>query len=218
MNRDVLNIILLNMNKKFIYRGAEAVLYKVGSMLVKERISKGYRRPEIDLVKRKYPTRREDKLLKKCKAVGVNVPEVLMFNEDECKIGIEFIKGDLLKSSLDSYDDNKRKKVCVEIGKQVALMHDRNIIHGDLTTSNMIWNDGKVYFVDFGLGYISEKIEDKAVDIHLVRQAFESKHFMFYEECFKNFLLGYKKSEKYKETMERLGKVELRGRYKRKSN
>lgn len=201
---------------KIIYRGAEAVLYKVKNMLVKERIYKGYRRAEIDLIKRKYPTRRENNLLLKCKVVGVNVPEVFMVNENEAKIGIEFIKGDLLKNNLDKYNDLKRKKVCIEVGKQVALMHDRNIIHGDLTTSNMILKDDKVFFVDFGLGFISEKVEDKAVDIHLLKQAFESKHFRFYEELFKDFLIGYKRSEKYKEVMDRLKKVELRGRYKKK--
>lgn len=201
---------------KIIYRGAEAVLYQIGNMLVKERISKGYRRPEIDLMKRRYPTRRENKLLLKCESVGVNVPKVLMLNENEFKIGVEYLKGDLLKEKLDDYDKAKRKEVCIEIGKQVALMHDHNIIHGDLTTSNMILKDDKVYFVDFGLGFISEKTEDKAVDIHLLRQAFESKHFKFYEELFKDFLIGYRESKHYSEVIDRLEKVEKRGRYKRK--
>lgn len=202
--------------KKIIYSGAEAILYKEDNKLVKERISKGYRHEYIDNFKRKYPTRKEEKLMKKAKEVGINVPEIFKVDDKEMKVIMEFIEGDTLKNSLDNYDKKKRERVCIKIGEQTALMHDNNIIHGDLTTSNMILKDDKVYFVDFGLGFISHKIEDKAVDLHLLRQAFESKHYKYYEELFKNVLIGYKKSKNYSETIKRLEKVEQRGRYKRK--
>jgi Kae1-associated kinase Bud32 len=95
-------------------------------------------------------------------------------------------------------------------------MHDKDIIHGDLTTSNMILKE-KVYFIDFGLGFNSTRIEDKAVDLHLLRQAFESKHYKHFEEFFKEVLEGYKLSKNWKEVLNRLEKVEMRGRYKRKN-
>ena len=203
--------------KRILYSGAEAHLYLEGDRLVKERISKNYRHKFIDNMKRKYPTRREFTILTKARKIGMNVPDVYEVDEIEMKVVMEFVKGDNLKEKLDSYDRKKREEVCKKIGIQMAKMHDNNIIHGDLTTSNMILKSGKVFFIDFGLGYISVKIEDKAVDLHLLRQAFESKHFKYSEELFKNALKGYKKLENFKEILERLEKVEKRGRYKRKN-
>ena len=203
--------------KKILYSGAEAHLYLQEGKLVKERISKGYRHKFIDNMKRKYPTRREFKILLRAHKVGMNVPEVFEMDDNEMKVVMEFVEGDVLKETLDNYSKKKRGEVCLKIGEQVSKMHDNHIIHGDLTTSNMILKDDKVFFIDFGLGFISHKIEDKAVDLHLLRQAFESKHFKYSEELFKNMLKGYKKSENFKEILERLEKVEQRGRYKRKN-
>lgn len=201
---------------KILHQGAEAILYLDKSNLVKERISKSYRHPIIDNNKRKYPTRREYKLLRKAIEVGLNVPKPIDFDENEMKVIMEHLKGDVLKETLDNYQETKRKEVSKLIGQQIALMHDNNIIHGDLTTSNMILKKDEVFLIDFGLGSISLKLEDKAVDLHLLKQALESKHYKHHEELYNSFLQGYKKSQNYKATLERLEKVESRGRYKRK--
>ncbi len=203
---------------KILHSGAEAILYLEDNKLVKERISKSYRHEHIDIAKRKYPTRRENKLLLKAKSGGINVPEVFMFDDSDMKIIMDYVEGDLLKSKLDDYSSEKRKEVCRKIGEQVALMHDNDIIHGDLTTSNMILKDNKVYFIVFGLGMISNKEEPKAVDIRLLRQAFDSRHYKYYEEFYDYFLKGYKKSKNYRLVIKRLEKVEQRGRYKRKNS
>ena len=58
-----------------------------------------------------------------------------------------------------------------------------------------ILKDNKVYFIDFGLGFESKKIEDKAVDLHLIKQALEAKHFNNYEKFFQAVLKGYKLSK-----------------------
>ena len=202
---------------EILHSGAEAILYLEHGNLVKERVSKSYRHEHIDLSKRKYPTRRENKLLLRSKEVGMNVPKVLMFDDSDMKIIMEYIEGDVLKSKLDDYSPEKRKEICKKIGKQVALMHDNEIIHGDLTTSNMILNKTKVYFIDFGLGMISNKDEHKAVDLKLLRQAFDSRHYKYPEEFYTWFLEGYGKSKNYESVIDRLKKVEMRGRYKRKS-
>ena len=76
--------------------------------------------------------------------------------------------------------------------------------------------DGKLYFIDFGLGFISSRIEDKAVDLRLLKQALDSKHYKTAEESFKWVLEGYKECNDYMDVMKQLEKVELRGRYKRK--
>ncbi|MEI6850166.1 MAG: serine/threonine protein kinase, partial [archaeon] len=89
-----------------------------------------------------------------------------------------------------------------------------NIIHGDLTTSNMIYSKNEVYFIDFGLGYESSNIEDKATDLHLIKQALEAKHFKYFEKLFNSILKGYKISKNYSLVVKRLEAVEKRGRYK----
>ena len=72
----------------------------------------------------------------------------------------------------------------------------------------------KIFFIDFGLGFISHKFEDKAVDIHLFKQALEAKHFRNWEALFSEFEKGYNKSKDFKIVFERLKAVEKRGRYK----
>ncbi|MFH1209213.1 MAG: KEOPS complex kinase/ATPase Bud32 [archaeon] len=192
-----------------IARGAEAILRKEGNKLIKERVKKSYRLKEIDDKLRKLRTRQEGKLLEKVE----NGPKVFNVDDKNMIIEMEFIDGDLLKNVLD--DLKNRDKVCLRIGENVARMHDKDIIHGDLTTSNMILRNNEVYFIDFGLGFISNKIEDKAVDLHLLRQALESKHYKHFKESFDNVLKGYRKSKDYEKVIERLKKVEGRGRYKK---
>ncbi|MFH0936464.1 MAG: KEOPS complex kinase/ATPase Bud32 [Candidatus Woesearchaeota archaeon] len=199
---------------KIIGRGAEAILYIENNKLVKERIKKNYRIDAIDEKLRKYRTRSESKLMQNS---DINVPKIISVNDKTMKIEMEYIQGKLIKNILDNLKKKEREKLCKQIGEQIAILHDKNIIHGDLTTSNMILKEDKVYFIDFGLGFSSLRIEDKAVDLHLLKQALESKHYKVFEECFNSILKGYKKSANYNETIERLKKVEQRGRYKRKN-
>jgi len=194
---------------KIIQRGAEAVLILNKNKIIKQRIKKNYRLKEIDESLRKKRTKKEVKLLKQIDFA----PNVVNF--DKFNIEMDFIDGELIKDVLDVKKD--KVEICKEIGKKIAEMHDKNIIHGDLTTSNMILKDNKIYFIDFGLGFTSAKVEDKAVDIHLLRQALESKHYRNYKECYDAVIEGYKQSENYKDVMKRLDRVELRGRYKGKN-
>jgi TP53 regulating kinase-like protein len=195
---------------KLIAQGAEAKLYKDNNKIIKKRISKNYRIKELDDSLRKTRTKREAKILEK---IPKEIPSPDLLKMDDKNMGIEmsFIKGKKVRDVLDL-----NIKICKEIGQKIALMHNAGIIHGDLTTSNMIYNK-EVYLIDFGLSYFSEKIEDKAVDIHLLRQALESKHYKVYEKAFNLVLEGYKsKVKKYSEIMTRLEKVESRGRNKAK--
>ena len=194
---------------KIIKQGAEAILYKEGNYLIKERIKKSYRIEDIDEKLRKFRTRREGKLLQKTE----NSPKVFEVDDKKMIIKMEFIDGELIKDILDNLKKDKRNNLLREIGGKIAKMHDKDIIHGDLTTSNMILKD-KVYFIDFGLGFDSGKIEDKAVDLHLLRQALESKHYKHFEESFKEMIEGYKLSKNWKEVLNRLEQVGKRGRYK----
>jgi Kae1-associated kinase Bud32 len=79
----------------------------------------------------------------------------------------------------------------------------------------MILKENKVFLIDFGLGYISIKIEDRAVDLHLLKQALEAKHFRNWEVLFQEFQKYYSKNYlESNKVFERLIAVERRGRYR----
>lgn len=201
------------MTKKILAQGAEAIITKEKNKVIKNRIPKQYRLKEIDEKIRKSRTRKEANILNKAKEKKILVPE--LFRQEEFSLEMEFIDGDRLSEKLNSYEEKKQFKVLKKLGNQVAKLHQNDIIHGDLTTSNTILKGEDVYIIDFGLGFISKRVEDKAVDLHLIKQALEAKHFQNYEKLFENFLEGYTKDYKEsKETLERLKKVEARGRYR----
>jgi len=194
---------------KIIKQGAEAVLKQEGNLLIKERIPKNYRIKEIDEKLRKFRTRREANLLQKSNFL--NVPKMFKVDDKKMTIEMEFIDGELLKDFLKT---NKNSEIFELIGKEISKMHDNDIIHGDLTTTNIIIKNNIPYLIDFGLGFISHKIEDKAVDLHLLKQALISSFPIIAEDLFNKFLDGYNQSKDYMGVLERLKKVEKRGHYK----
>ncbi|MEI7719191.1 MAG: KEOPS complex kinase/ATPase Bud32 [archaeon] len=201
------------MVKQTLAQGAEAIITRDKNKVTKHRISKSYRHKEIDEKIRKSRTRKEANILKKAKELKISVPELL--NQEEYSLEMEFIEGDRLSDTLNSYEEKKQFTVLKKLGTEVAKLHMNDIIHGDLTTSNTILKGEQVYIIDFGLGFISKRVEDKAVDLHLIKQALEAKHFQNYEKLFEKFLETYSKDHKEaKQILERFKKVEARGRNK----
>jgi TP53 regulating kinase and related kinases len=195
---------------ELISRGAEAEIYLDKDKIIKKRIAKSYRIKELDSQLRKFRTKREAKIIQKLPK-EIPHPELLNVNDTSMTIEMSLVKGEKVRDILD-----KNVSLCVDIGKKIALMHNAGIIHGDLTTSNMIYQD-KLHFIDFGLSFFSEKVEDRAVDLHLLKQALESKHYRVFEEAFSLVMKGYKsESETFKEVKARFDQVELRGRNKAK--
>ena len=199
---------------EIIAKGAEAILIKKeADILVKRRIEKGYRIKEIDDKLRKLRTRQESRLLEKAGKV-TNVPKIISVDETNKEVTMQFIEGQKLSQDLNSMPLKQQEEICRKIGEEVAKFHDINVIHGDLTTSNMILKENKVFFIDFGLGFISSRQEDKAVDLHLLKQALEAKHYQHFKVLFEKVLEGYKKSENCEKVLKQLEKVEKRGRYR----
>jgi Kae1-associated kinase Bud32 len=196
---------------KLISQGAEARLFEENNTIIKDRFSKSYRIKEIDTRLRGSRTRREAKVISKLQQAGIPCPS-LIDSDDTEKLVMQKIEGKKVRDILEKSDYIKLSK---EIGEKVAKIHNLHIIHGDLTTSNMIAST-EVYFIDFGLSFFSHKIEDKAVDLHLLKQALESKHYTIWEECFNAVLESYKSTADEGDfILKRLEEVEKRGRYKR---
>lgn len=200
---------------KIFFQGAEAKIILNGEKIIKDRIPKSYRIQELDNKIRSQRTRKEAKLLEKASFI-IPAPKPLSLPDFGRMIHMPFIKGQKLSDALDDFPIKKQKQICKQIGESIAKLHENNIIHGDLTTSNIIFieDSREIFFIDFGLGYISKKIEDKAVDLHLLKQALEARHFKNWEILFEQVLNGYKFYEEAEKVLERLKAVEKRGRYK----
>jgi len=197
---------------KLIAQGAESKLFLDKGKVVKDRFRKTYRIKEIDDRLRKFRTKREAKVLKKLQKIKFPIPKLVNNNEIDT-LEIQYIKGKLIKNILNTNNCDKLSK---EMGEKVAILHNNYIIHGDLTICNMIFNK-EIFFIDFGLSFFSRKIEDKAVDLHLLKEALESKHSKIWEKSYKAALDSYvKKAVDGKEVLKRIKLVEKRGRYKRK--
>lgn len=198
--------------KNIIAQGAEAIIIQKGNELLKDRIPKSYRITILDDKLRKQRTKKEIKLLEKAHSLNIPVPKVI--TSSDYQITMEKIQGEKLASSLDKLEN--KYEIAQQIGKTLAIIHDNNIIHGDLTTSNMIYNkkEDKVYFIDFGLGFESPKAEDKAVDLHVLKEALEARHFQHSNKLWLSVLAGYKTSKNVNQVLARLNAVEKRGRYK----
>jgi Kae1-associated kinase Bud32 len=99
-------------------------------------------------------------------------------------------------------------------GQNIGYLHSTEIIHGDLTTSNAMVSDDKLFVIDFGLSYRSQRVEDKAVDIHLLKQVLNSSHPDVADEAWEKFVEGYSDYDRSDEVLQQLKDVEKRGRYK----
>ncbi|MEK6820502.1 MAG: KEOPS complex kinase/ATPase Bud32 [Nanoarchaeota archaeon] len=198
------------MKQRILYQGAEAFIIKEENRIIKKRIKKSYRIPDIDEKLRARRTRSEAKIIEKLQE-KINVPKILKVDEKNKEIFMQYIEGKKLSEFLDKLED--KNKIMEQVGEEASKLHDSGIIHGDLTTSNMILHQEKVYIIDFGLSFHSSRIEDKAVDLHLLRQALEAKHFLHWKNLFNSFLKGYKSRDREK-ILKQLKKVEARGRYK----
>ncbi len=201
-----------------LYQGAESKVYldtlDGQDVIVKERISKGYRIKQLDDELRRQRTKKEVKLLTDVRSIGIPTPKILQVDETNCKILMENINGQRLKEHLNSISENDVKSLSIQLGKQIGKLHNNNIIHGDLTTSNMILKNGEIYFIDFSLGEFTQRIEEKAIDLKLLKGAVKSTHFQIFDLVWENILLGYEEiCNRPNEVLSQLKEIEKRARY-----
>jgi TP53 regulating kinase-like protein len=207
--------------KTLLKKGAEASLYLMDwhgrKAIIKERLPKKYRPAALDEQIRSYRTVHEPQLMHEAKAAGVPTPLIYMVNVPEASITMEFVEGQQVKQLLNKASKAKRRDLCLRIGESIGKLHRQGLIHGDLTTSNMILNpEGKIFFVDFGLGEKNTELEAQGVDLHLMKRALQSTHYQFWEECFQSVLCGYTLVlgvESAEKVYEKIREIERRGRY-----
>jgi Kae1-associated kinase Bud32 len=163
----------------WLKRGAEAELRRtefLGRQAVeKYRLPKAYRLAQLDEELRRARIRMEARLMSEARAAGVAVPLLYDINLVDNKIVMEFIDGPTAKDVLEGGGE-RAHAVAKEIGRIAGRLHRAGIIHGDLTTSNMLLRNGQIVMIDFSLGGKDDGTEARGVDLHLLREALTSAH------------------------------------------
>ncbi|KAH7886743.1 kinase-like domain-containing protein [Phlebopus sp. FC_14] len=207
----------------------------VEPVLLKYRFNKHYRHPSLDASLTRQRIAGEARALMRCLRSGVNVPGIRMVDSAGGVLGIEWIDGKIVRALLpggaeeeESIEKDTQEGVdpLVEfevtrdtlmsmIGIEIAKMHLADIIHGDLTTSNIMLRRGSndLVLIDFGLAFHSILIEDKAVDLYVLERAFASTH-PDSEPLFASVLASYgdRMGRHWIQIKRRLDDVRLRGR------
>ncbi|OII72826.1 uncharacterized protein cubi_03696 [Cryptosporidium ubiquitum] len=170
--------------EKLIFQGAEARIYETTllnkKVVIKHRFEKKYRHPQLDKSLRTSRILRESRNLVRCNQKGINCPNVHFVDVDNGIIIMDYIQGTTLNDYLSDIMLNSSNYDLKLSGNAISKLHGQ-IIHGDLTTSNIIisnnFNQSEVIFIDFGLSYSdSLTIEDKAVDLYVLERSLEVTH------------------------------------------
>ncbi|ORM40097.1 TP53-regulating kinase [Babesia sp. Xinjiang] len=194
-----------------ISQGAEArvslVRYLGRNAVLKRRLRKRYRHEELDT------TLTNKRMMAECRAVarlrrhGVYVPLIYLADLKNRYIIHEFIEGETVLEVLSNASDDLRNDVLQRVGEILAMMHDVNVVHGDLTTRNMLRTEsGEICLIDFGLSYVSTLAEDKGVDLYVLERCCSAEQFELLLDAYK------KHSKSAAQTIAKLAEVRLRGR------
>ena len=201
---------------ELIKKGAEADIYITNwnnsKSILKIRKPKNYRNPILDKNLRKQRTIKESQTIMEVKSCGIPAPLVYFVNLEKAAIMMQRIPG----KPIHDLPDSKIITLSKQMGNHVGLLHQNGIMHGDLTTSNFILYQNKVYVIDFGLSQKTIKPEDHAVDLRLIKEILNSAHAKIMEKAWKNFLIGYKNvvgSSRYLKIIKLVSEIESRGRY-----
>jgi len=187
-----------------IGRGAEAVITLEGGAVRKRRMPKSYRVEALDEHIRHERTIRESRIISDARRSGVPTPII----QDVSKFDLlmEHVVGPKLKDVIDA-------KLSERVGEMVGRLHGAGIIHGDLTTSNMIVNGEKIYLIDFGLSFYEKSVEAQGVDVHVYFQTLQSTHDRS-DELAEAFKMGYRRTYPEAEAvLRRVDEIKARGRY-----
>jgi Kae1-associated kinase Bud32 len=186
------------------------------SVVLKQRVVKSYRHPTLDKSLQTFRIKNEVKLMLEARRAGVSVPIIYSVDLADNRIVMEEIPGMRVKDALESLPSEKAEGVCRKIGEIAARLHANDIVHGDLTTSNMLLDDDRIVVIDFSLGSKTSELEDKGVDMHLLEEAFHSAHYKrseLYEAVKDSYVRAYPAGVA---VLKKVEEIEKRGRYTRK--
>jgi TP53 regulating kinase-like protein len=200
--------------------GAEARLDSSSWMgrdvVVKQRVVKGYRHPSLDRAIQTSRIKNEVRLMLEARKAGIAVPIIYSVEYADNRIVMEEIKGVRVKDALNELPRNEAEGVCAKIGEIAARLHSNDLVHGDLTTSNMLLEGRRIVLIDFSLGSRTSELEDKGVDMHLLEEAFHSAHHQrshMYDIVKSSYAQANPEGDL---VLKKVREIEKRGRYTRK--
>jgi len=184
-----------------VSQGAEGRLWKIPNYLpdgqhavAKERFSKSYRHPVLDERLTKSRCKSEVKCLVKCRRGGVKCPALYGVSLSQsplvCVVYMEFCRGTTVRAYLEQELLHTRANngsssspsngaffdLAHSMGKLIGRVHNVGVMHGDLTTSNMMYFEKEITLIDFGLARSSNNPEELAVDLYVLERALVSTH------------------------------------------
>jgi len=205
--------------ERVIAKGAEADLVLMEwnglTALAKNRKPKRYRHPELDRHMRRTKTKIEADIIHRAKLSGVPTPLLYQVDPDEAVIVMEYVDGVKVRDAVDGLTGEERRTLFRRIGGYAGRLHGAGIIHGDLTTSNILKQGDRLVFIDFGLAEVSAEVEKRGVDLNLMDRMLTSTHYKHHDELLAAFLEGYRKAlgAEAEESVTRMKEVARRGRY-----
>jgi N6-L-threonylcarbamoyladenine synthase/protein kinase Bud32 len=189
--------------------GAEAVVYledvpEGKKVLIKERVPKTYRHKDIDERIRTERNRTEARLMSEARRNGVSTP--IIYDVEDFKLKMQYIDGVPIKYLI-------TPELSEKVGELVGKLHSAGIIHGDLTTSNILLAEERLYLLDFGLAYFDKGLEARGVDVHVLFQTFESTH-RNHQALVEAFKKGYQRTFiDSEDVLKRVEEIKKRARY-----
>ncbi|RDX76713.1 EKC/KEOPS complex subunit bud32, partial [Mucuna pruriens] len=187
--------------------------------VVKERFSKKYRHPILDSKLTLKRLNAEARCVTKARRLGVFTPVLYAVDPVLHTLTFEYVEGHSIKDVFLEFgscgiDEELMDNIASQIGDAIGKLHDGGLVHGDLTTSNMLLKNGtnQLVLIDFGLSFTSTLPEDKAVDLYVLERAILSMH----SSCgnvMDQILAAYRKSSRqWSSTLNKLAQVRQRGR------
>ncbi|MDV3293073.1 MAG: Kae1-associated kinase Bud32 [Nitrososphaerales archaeon] len=165
---------------RLLYRGAEADIFlgrwsgRAAVYKVRKRLQ--YRLESLDRTIRRQRTLREAGMIADAKAAGVEAPYLYFLSVPEATLVMEYVAGSRMKDAVSGLRGREAARLFHLLGSAVARLHAAGIMHGDVTTANVIIRHGKLVFIDFGLSIHSTRTEDHAVDLRLIKETITGAH------------------------------------------
>jgi len=203
-----------------IRKGAEADLYQDVwhglNTIHKVRRAKAYRIPQLDLQIRSSRTSHEAQIIHNAKRVGVPTPFMYLIDLETTTITMQYVEGPRMREALGSLSSDQKEKLGHHVGELLGRLHVGGIVHGDVTTSNIIISGEKVFLIDFGLAEYSHELEKRGIDLLLIKRSLQAMHYVCAKECFDAMVRGYTSTvgeNVCREVLKRVEEIAKRGRY-----
>ena len=207
---------------RLLYRGAEADVilgdWQGLEAVFKIRKPLTYRLQVLDEAIRRQRTVHEAEMIHLARKAGVVSPFLYNVDIKSSTLVMQFVRGDRVKDLVESLSGSQLDRLFFEFGQDVAKLHHFGIMHGDLTTANVVRSNGRLVFVDFGLSVRTTRLEDHAVDLRLIKETLVGAHPDVSARALDALYRGYASvvgAARSRVVLKQLQNIERRGRYAR---